>query len=130
MQCLAAAPRNDCSRREAKCLGHRATGFALDRVSSQNLRGHLDGHCRSQCRHLDVQRGFRLAAEGTSFTALADETRREFAQHHLANTKLSTPEIAYLLGYAEQGTFFRASNRWFGASSGEDRARVVQGHSC
>jgi AraC-like DNA-binding protein len=71
----------------------------------------------------------RLAAEGTSFTELIDETRRELAQHHLADTRLSTPEIAYLLGYSEQSTFFRASNRWFGESPGEYRVRAVERHA-
>jgi AraC-like DNA-binding protein len=71
----------------------------------------------------------RLAAEGTSFTDLVDETRRELAQHHLADTKLSTSEIAYLLGYADQSTFFRATHRWFGESPGEYRARVMDGYA-
>jgi AraC-like DNA-binding protein len=69
----------------------------------------------------------RLAGEATSFTDLVDETRREVAQHHLANDRLSFGEIAYLLGYADQSTFFRASNRWFGESPGDYRARVTAG---
>jgi AraC-like DNA-binding protein len=71
----------------------------------------------------------RLASEGTSFTELVDETRRELAQHHLADTRLSLSEIAYLLGYAEQSTFFRAAQRWFGESPGGYRARVMAGHA-
>jgi AraC-like DNA-binding protein len=70
----------------------------------------------------------RLADEATSFTDLVDETRREVAQHHLADSRLSLAEIAYLLGYADQSTFFRASNRWFGESPGEYRARVTAGN--
>jgi AraC-like DNA-binding protein len=71
----------------------------------------------------------RLAAEGTSFTELVDDVRRELTQHHLADTKLSLSEIAYLLGYADQSTFFRASNRWFGESPGEYRVRLTAGHA-
>jgi len=70
----------------------------------------------------------RLAGEATSFTDLVDETRREVAQHHLADSRLSFAEIAYLLGYADQSTFFRATNRWFGESPGEYRARVTTGN--
>ena len=69
----------------------------------------------------------RLAGEATSFTDLVDETRREVAQHHLVNGRLSFGEIAYLLGYSDQSTFFRASNRWFGKSPGEYRARATAG---
>jgi AraC-like DNA-binding protein len=42
---------------------------------------------------------------------------------------LSLSEIAYLLGYAEQSTFFRAAQRWFGESPGGYRARVMAGHA-
>jgi AraC-like DNA-binding protein len=71
----------------------------------------------------------RLTSEGTSFSKLVDETRRELVQHHLADTQLSSSEIAYLLGYADQSTFFRATLRWFGESPGEYRARATAGHT-
>src|SRR5271168_1225251 len=70
----------------------------------------------------------RLAAEGTSFTELVDDTRRELAQHHLSDERIPFAEIAYLLGYADQSTFFRASHRWFGEAPGEYRARVLDGY--
>jgi AraC-like DNA-binding protein len=69
----------------------------------------------------------RLAEEGTSFTDLVEDTRRELAQHHLTDPRMTFAEIAYLLGYADQGTFFRASHRWFGEPPGEYRARVLEG---
>ena len=71
----------------------------------------------------------RLAAEGTSFTDLVEDMRRELAQHHLADSSVTLAEIAYLLGYADQSTFFRASHRWFGESPGEYRARVLDGYA-
>jgi AraC-like DNA-binding protein len=71
----------------------------------------------------------RLAEEGTSFTELVDDTRRELAQHHLADPRTAFAEIAYLLGYADQSTFFRATQRWFGESPGEYRARVLEAHA-
>jgi AraC-like DNA-binding protein len=67
----------------------------------------------------------RLASEATSFTELVEDTRRELAQHHLVDPRVSFAEIAYLLGYADQSTFFRSSHRWFGKSPGEYRARVL-----
>jgi AraC-like DNA-binding protein len=67
----------------------------------------------------------RLAAEGTSFTDAVDDTRKELAQHHLADARITLAEIAYLLGYADQSTFFRASHRWFGKSPGDYRTSVL-----
>jgi AraC-like DNA-binding protein len=70
----------------------------------------------------------RLTDEGTSFAQLVEDTRRELAQHHLTDLKTSYSEIAYLLGYSDQSTFFRACIRWFGESPGEYRARVWSGN--
>jgi AraC-like DNA-binding protein len=70
----------------------------------------------------------RLADEGTSFTDLVEDTRRELAQHHLAGPRITIAEIAYMLGYSDQSTFFRASHRWFGESPGEYRSRVLHAH--
>jgi AraC-like DNA-binding protein len=71
----------------------------------------------------------RLMAEGTSFTELVEDTRRELAQHHLADPRITLAEIAFILGYADQSTFFRASHRWFGEPPGEYRARVLEDHT-
>jgi AraC-like DNA-binding protein len=67
----------------------------------------------------------RLNDEGTSFTELIDETRRELAEHHLGYLQTSLSEIVYLLGYSDQSTFFRACLRWFGVSPGEYRSRLT-----
>jgi AraC-like DNA-binding protein len=70
----------------------------------------------------------RLSDEGTSFTELVEDTRRELAQHYLSDRRITIAEIAYMLGYSDQSTFFRASHRWFGESPGEYRSRVFQAH--
>jgi len=49
------------------------------------------------------------------------------AQHYLTNPRVTLSEITYLLGYADQSTFFRASHRWFGEAPGEYRAGVLEG---
>jgi AraC-like DNA-binding protein len=46
----------------------------------------------------------------------------------LADQRVTLAEIAYLLGYADQSTFFRASHRWFDEAPGEYRARVLGGY--
>ena len=65
----------------------------------------------------------RLEDEGTSFQKILDDTRRELAQQHFAQQRYSVGEVAYMLGFADQGTLFRASRRWFGVSPKQFQAR-------
>jgi AraC-like DNA-binding protein len=58
----------------------------------------------------------RLAEEGTSFSALLEETRRGLARSYIAQRQLPLTEIAYMLGYSENSAFTRAFNKWYGAS--------------
>jgi AraC-like DNA-binding protein len=60
----------------------------------------------------------RLTSEGVVQQACRRNAAR-LVQHHLAYTRLSSSEIAYLVGYSDQSTFFRATHRWFGESPGE-----------
>jgi AraC-like DNA-binding protein len=66
----------------------------------------------------------RLEDEGTSFHQLLDDTRRELAQQHLGRLQLSIVQAAYLLGFADQRSFFRACRRWFGQAPGEYREQL------
>jgi AraC-like DNA-binding protein len=65
----------------------------------------------------------RLEEEGTSFQKILDETRRELAQQYLAQQRYSVGEIAHMLGFADQGTLFRACRRWFDVSPKQYQAR-------
>jgi AraC-like DNA-binding protein len=67
----------------------------------------------------------RLAAEGTSFQRLLDDTRRGLAQHYLGQRDVSLADIAYLLGFSDQSSFFRAVRRWFGSSPRQYRVRLI-----
>lgn len=67
----------------------------------------------------------RLLAEGTSFAQLLDDARRELGCKYLAEPHHSIPEVAELLGFADQSNFFRACKRWFGESPGHYRKRVL-----
>jgi AraC-like DNA-binding protein len=64
----------------------------------------------------------RLAAEEVRFTELVDAARRERATLLLEDPRLSSSEIAFLLGYAEPAAFFRAFRRWTGATPQRWRA--------
>ena len=69
----------------------------------------------------------RLEAETTSFAQLLDNTRRELAEQYLSRLHLSLAQAAYLLGFADQSSFFRACRRWFELSPGRYRSQLL-GH--
>lgn len=56
----------------------------------------------------------RLDAEGTSFSRLLDDLRRELAVGHLRDRDISVSEVAFLLGFADANAFSRAFKRWTG----------------
>lgn len=58
----------------------------------------------------------RLRDEGTSFKTVVRETRESLSQHYLGQTQLSSSEIAYLLGFEEPNSFFRAFHDWTGTT--------------
>src|ERR1700694_1144875 len=67
----------------------------------------------------------RLEEEATSFLQLLDDTRRELAEQYLSRLHLSLAQAAYLLGFADQSSFFRACRRWFDLSPGNTAANCV-----
>jgi AraC-like DNA-binding protein len=69
----------------------------------------------------------RLEEEATSFIQLLDDTRRELAEQYLGRLHLSLAQAAYLLGFADQSSFFRACRRWFDLSPGQYRSKLL-GH--
>ena len=71
----------------------------------------------------------RLTDEDTTFQQLMEEARRELARHYLLHSSLELNEAAYLLGYEDANSFFRAFHHWEGTSPGEWRSihkRVMQ----
>lgn len=66
----------------------------------------------------------RLQEEGTSFSLVLEETRRELAQQYLRQSGLSLGEITYLLGFRDQSNFTRAFKRWSGVTPGDFRAQA------
>jgi AraC-like DNA-binding protein len=63
----------------------------------------------------------RLTDCRITFQRLLDEARRELAHHYLAQSSLELNETAYLLGYEDANSFFRAFQHWEGTSPGQWR---------
>ena len=64
----------------------------------------------------------RLAEAGVTFQLVLDEARRELARHYLLQSSLELNETAYLLGYGNANSFFRAFHHWEGTSPGQWRS--------
>jgi len=65
----------------------------------------------------------RLTDAGITFQQLVEETRRELAHHYLKQSAVELNETAYLLGYEDANSFFRAFHVWEGTSPGEWRTQ-------
>lgn len=64
----------------------------------------------------------RLTEQGITFQRLLDDSRRELAHHYLLHSSRELNETAYLLGYEDANSFFRAFQQWEGTSPGHWRA--------
>nr|WP_310616404.1 AraC family transcriptional regulator ligand-binding domain-containing protein [Pantoea cypripedii] len=56
----------------------------------------------------------RLEEEGENFRTLINGCRENLARHYLCNTSLSGYEIAFLLGFEDPNSFYRAFMAWTG----------------
>jgi AraC-like DNA-binding protein len=71
----------------------------------------------------------RLTDDGVTFQGLVEGARRELARHYLGQATLELNETAYLLGYEDANSFFRAFQQWEGTSPGEWRNRNRPGRA-
>jgi len=63
----------------------------------------------------------RLTEKGITFQRLLDDARRELARHYLLHSSRELNETAYLLGYEDANSFFRAFHHWEGTTPGQWR---------
>jgi len=66
----------------------------------------------------------RLTDGGITFQQLVEETRRELAHHYLKQPSVELNETAFLLGFEDANSFFRAFQLWEGTSPTAWRTRV------
>ncbi|WP_433945167.1 AraC family transcriptional regulator ligand-binding domain-containing protein [Paenibacillus sp. SN-8-1] len=71
----------------------------------------------------------RLTDEGTSFKQLLSQTRREKAVAYLADPSLDIKEVAFLVGYEDQNSFYRAFRSWEGETPANWRIAQEQWRS-
>jgi AraC-like DNA-binding protein len=76
----------------------------------------------------------RLAEEGTRFQDVLAHARRELAHQYLVDGQLDMGDVAFLLGFDDQNSFFRAFRQWEGETParwrdkriGSSRAGAIQ----
>ncbi|WP_428240167.1 AraC family transcriptional regulator ligand-binding domain-containing protein [Gynuella sp.] len=67
----------------------------------------------------------RITDEATTFRTLLTDARRELGQQMLTDPDIDISEVAYMLGYQDTTSFYRAFKDWEGISPGEWRALNV-----
>jgi AraC-like DNA-binding protein len=113
----------------AEQLGHKTFSEQAKAILKRLLAGQRPG-IQDLARELHLstrtlQR--RLTEQGITFQSLLEEARRELAHHYLLHSSLELSETAYLLGYEDANSFFRAFHHWEGTSPGQ--WRVLQKNS-
>lgn len=68
----------------------------------------------------------RLEEEGTTFSRLSEQARRELAEVYLRDARLNISEVAYYLGFAHAPAFTAAFRKWNGLAPSEYRARMEE----
>jgi len=63
----------------------------------------------------------KLKRAHTTFGKLLNEVRYEIAEHYLHDSNVSLEEIAFVLGYSEYSSFWRAYKRWTKTSPSDIR---------
>ena len=95
-------------------------GMAIGRVMRRDVANDL---CMSD---RTLQR--RLAEAGTSFQTELDALRRKLSENYLRDPQIPLADIASLLGFAEDSTFYRACQRWFQMSPKQAREDALEKH--
>lgn len=108
--------------------GSRSIAEMVKWILKRSLSGgHLD--IRAVAKELGMsdrtlQR--RLTDECTTFKKLLTQARHEKAREYLADPTLDIKEVAFLLGYEDQNSFYRAFRMWEGDTPSNWRFEYVE----
>lgn len=69
----------------------------------------------------------RITGEGTTYRQLLTQARQELVRHLLAEPSIDINEVAYLLGYEDPNSFYRAFRVWEGTTPARWRETAIQG---
>ncbi len=65
----------------------------------------------------------KLSSEGTSFKAILDEQRQQYATTAIGEGEMTVTEIAFRTGFTQASNFTRAYRRWTGKAPSQARAK-------
>jgi AraC-like DNA-binding protein len=71
----------------------------------------------------------RLTDENTSYIQLLTQARHEQARMYLADLSLDIKEVAFLIGYEDQNSFYRAFRAWEGDTPANWREEHAEGYA-
>ncbi|WNS45512.1 AraC family transcriptional regulator ligand-binding domain-containing protein [Paenibacillus sp. MMS20-IR301] len=71
----------------------------------------------------------RLSEENTSFIHLLTQARHEQARMYLADLSLDIKDVAFLIGYEDQNSFYRAFRAWEGDTPANWRSAHAEGYA-
>lgn len=112
--------REQLQRLQPAGIEGRVAATLLRRIGERGIRRH---EVAAELCMSDRTLQRRLAESGTTFKQEVDTLRRHMAENYLREAALPLAGIAHLLGFAEESSFFRACQRWFGTSPAQVMAR-------
>ncbi len=67
----------------------------------------------------------RLKSENTTFKQILNSVRHDLARYYVGSTKISYPEIAFLIGFEETSSFYRSFKSWTSKTPETFRAESI-----
>ena len=106
---------------ERRDIVNRVRAVIVDELSSGSIvKQNIANALHMSARNLQL----KLAAKGTTFQEILDNTRHSLALGYIEQSGISITEITYLLGFSDVSNFTRAFKRWTKKSPMEYRQSI------